>query len=169
MKQYEKRKSNLDERQEQQLLEVEHRGCWLAFWGLLIALMAQQIMGSDVVQMAGEWIVFMLLAGYLVIACAKRGIWDRYLKPDIKTNLFFSAGASILFGAVMFATIYHMNPEYIIVSIAAGVFTAGFLFVIMFVTLSIMAKIVINRQKNLDAEPEEDDLDDPDGSGWQGK
>ena len=47
MKQNEKRKNNLDERQEQMLLQVEHRGCWLAFWGLLIALMVQFIMGRD--------------------------------------------------------------------------------------------------------------------------
>lgn len=159
MKQNEKRKNNLDERQELQLLEVEHRGCWLAFWGLLIALMVQQIMGAEAAQMAGEWIVFMILAGYLVIACAKRGIWDRRLKPDIKTNLLFSAGVSILFGAVMFATIFHMNPEYVMGSIAAGVYTAGFLFVLLFVSLSILAKIVTKRQKELDAEPMDAEAD----------
>ena len=29
------KKSNLDEMQEQELLKVEHNGCWIAFWGLL--------------------------------------------------------------------------------------------------------------------------------------
>ena len=29
------KKSNLDEMQEQELLKIEHNGCWLAFWGLL--------------------------------------------------------------------------------------------------------------------------------------
>ena len=29
------KKSNLDEIQEQELLKIEHNGCWLAFWGLL--------------------------------------------------------------------------------------------------------------------------------------
>ena len=33
------KKSNLDERQEQGLLKIEHNGCWLAFWGLLIAML----------------------------------------------------------------------------------------------------------------------------------
>ena len=31
-----KMKSNLDERQELKLLKIEHNGCWIAFWGLLI-------------------------------------------------------------------------------------------------------------------------------------
>ena len=36
-----KRKSNLDEMQEQELLKIEHNGCWLAFWGLLIVMIIQ--------------------------------------------------------------------------------------------------------------------------------
>ncbi len=31
------KKNNLDERQEQTLLRIEHNGCWLSFWGLMIA------------------------------------------------------------------------------------------------------------------------------------
>ena len=43
-----KRTNNLDERQEQVLLRIEHNGCWLAFWGLLAALIAEQfIFGFD--------------------------------------------------------------------------------------------------------------------------
>ncbi len=153
MKQNEKRKNNLDERQEQILLQVEHRGCWLAFWGLLIALMVQFVMGRDFTYMAGEWIVFMVLAVYLVGACAKRGIWDRHFKPDGKTNLIFSAVSAIVFGGVMFAKCYRNFPDKPIGSIASGVFTTGFVFVIVFATLSVMAGIVTKRQKNLDAEP----------------
>ena len=33
------KKNNLDEMQEQELLKIEHNGCWLAFW-LLFASMA---------------------------------------------------------------------------------------------------------------------------------
>ena len=160
-KQNKKSKNNLDERQEQMLLQIEHRGCWLAFWGLLIALIVQLIMGMDSAYMAGEWIVFMVLAVYIVGACARRGIWDRQMKPDAKTNLLFSIGASVLYGVVKFATVFHTYPERIMGSIAAGVFSAGFIFVVVFVTLSIAAKIVTDRQKSLDAEPldEEDDVE----------
>ncbi len=36
-----KRKNNLDERQEQRLLQIESSGFWLAFWGLLAAIVIQ--------------------------------------------------------------------------------------------------------------------------------
>ena len=37
-----KMKSNLDERQELKLLKIEHNGCWIAFWGLLIVMLIQK-------------------------------------------------------------------------------------------------------------------------------
>ena len=39
--------SNLDERQEQALLKIEHNCCWLAFWGLLTALFVQHAMSAQ--------------------------------------------------------------------------------------------------------------------------
>ena len=64
-----KMKSNLDERQELKLLKIEHNGCWIAFWGLLIAMAIQMIVGNDSIKnLAGEWVVFMSLALYLSIA-----------------------------------------------------------------------------------------------------
>lgn len=85
-----KTKSNLDERQELTLLQIEHNGCWLAFWGLLLALSVQLILGNNSIgALAGEWAVFMFLALYLMIACIRNGIWDRKWKPNFKTNLLF--------------------------------------------------------------------------------
>ena len=58
-----KMKSNLDERQELKLLKIEHNGCWIAFWGLLIVMAIQMIVGNDSIKnLAGEWAVFMSLA-----------------------------------------------------------------------------------------------------------
>ena len=63
------KKNNLDEMQEQELLKIEHNGCWLAFWGLLAVMVIQMVMGVPGAQMLGEWIMFMVLALYIVIAC----------------------------------------------------------------------------------------------------
>ena len=67
------KKSNLDEMQEQALLKIEHNGCWLAFWGLLAAMALQMVMRVPGRQMLGEWIVFMALSLYIVIACLRKG------------------------------------------------------------------------------------------------
>ncbi len=106
-------KSNLDEMQEAKLLEIEHNGCWLAFWGLLIAMIVQ-LFTTDAADLprtlAGEWILFMVLAVYLGEACLRNGIWDRRLKADRKTNLIASlvaaAAAGLVSGAVVLAR-YH--------------------------------------------------------------
>lgn len=152
MKSKKAEKNYLDERQEQMLLQVEHRGCWLAFWGLLIALTVQFILGRDFTYMAGEWIVFMVLAVYIAGACARRGIWDRRFKPDTKTNMMFSIAGSVAFGVITFGAVYHRFPDTPMGSIASGVFAAGFAFVLIFFSLSAAAKIVTEKQRKLEME-----------------
>ena len=90
------KKNNLDEMQEQELLKIEHNGCCLAFWGLLVVMAVQMVMRVPGRQMLGEWIVFMALSLYIAIACLRKGIWDRRLKANRKTNLIISllAGAA---------------------------------------------------------------------------
>ena len=39
-------KNNLDERQEQELLHIEHIGVWFCFWALLAALVIQSPVSS---------------------------------------------------------------------------------------------------------------------------
>ena len=78
------RKSKLDEQQERKLLEIESRGCWLVFWGLLLALIVESMVIKDSRAIIGEWILFMGLALYLGISCIRAGIWDR--RMDMSSN-----------------------------------------------------------------------------------
>ena len=115
-------KNNLDERQELKLLQIEHNGCWIAFWGLLIAMLVQMISGNGgISNLAGEWAVFICLGFYIVIACIRNGIWDRRLKPNLKTNIIVSSIASVLTGVFWFIVSYR-NYHKLIGSIAAGIF-----------------------------------------------
>ena len=97
------RKSNLDEQQERRLLEIESRGCWLAFWGLLLALIVESVVIKDSRAIIGEWILFMGLALYLAISCTRAGIWDRRMDMSRKTCLLFSLAAGICAGLFLFA------------------------------------------------------------------
>ena len=99
-----KMKSNLDERQELKLLKIEHNGCWIAFWGLLIVMAIQMIVGNDSIKnLAGEGAVLMSLAFYLLVAWIRNGIWDRRLKPNFKTNVIVSSIAAVLTGIIWFS------------------------------------------------------------------
>ena len=93
-----RKKSNLDEMQEQELLKVEHNGCWIAFWGLLAAIIIQSILfgSQDCKTLAGEGIVFIVLSIYIAVACVRRGIWDRRFQMNAKTNLILSAAAALV-------------------------------------------------------------------------
>ena len=71
------KKSNLDEMQEQELLKIEHYGCWMAYWGLLAAMVIQMVMRVPGAQMLGEWIIFVIMSLYICIACMRKGIWHR--------------------------------------------------------------------------------------------
>ncbi|MCI6227472.1 MAG: hypothetical protein MR762_00230 [Clostridiales bacterium] len=144
------KKSNLDEMQEQALLKIEHNGCWLAFWGLLAAMALQMVMRVPGRQMLGEWIVFMALSLYIVIACLRKGIWDRHLKANRKTNLIVSLLAAVATGIfVILSNPYLSEPlDYVLV---AGL-TGGFTFVLCFAALSVCTKLYRNRRNKLDKE-----------------
>ena len=144
------KKNNLDEMQEQALLKIEHNGCWLAFWGLLAVMAVQMVMRVPGRQMLGEWIVFMVLALYIVIACLRKGIWDRHLKANRKTNLIIS----LLAGAAAGILITVSNPylseplDYVLVAGISG----GFTFVLCFAALSIGMKLYKKRREKLEQE-----------------
>ena len=148
------KRNNLDEMQEQKLLKIEHNGCWLAFWGLLAAMLVQVILGAEGKQLAGEWLVFMALAAYTAVACMRAGIWDRKLKADWRTNLLFSIGPALVVALIQYVVSLRRygKPEG---SLAAACFTAGITFVLCFLAITLAAHITKKRQKKLNEEPEE--------------
>ena len=144
------KKNNLDEMQEQELLKIEHNGCWLAFWGLLAVMVIQMVMGVPGAQMLGEWIVFMVLALYLVIACLRKGIWDRHLKANRKTNLIVSLLAGAAAGIVITVSNPYLSEplDYVLVAGISG----GFTFLLCFAALSLCMKLYKKRREKLEQE-----------------
>lgn len=151
-----KMKNNLDERQELILLQIEHNGCWISFWGLVIAMIVQLFLHDfDIRSVAGEWVVFMILALYIAIACMKNGIWDRHLKPNVKTNGITSVIAGAVTGLFTFFVVIKRYPDKIAGSAASGVFVAIMIFVLCFIALSLSSKAFKKRQEDQEREPEE--------------
>ena len=153
-----KMKNNLDERQEQTLLKIEHNGCWFAFWGLLVALIAQQfIFGFDFKYIAGEWIVFMVLCIYLAGACVKNGIWDRHLQANSKTNLLASLVAGVVFGGILFAAVKIRYGIPMTTAALSGLIGGVFVFVACYIGLSVTAAIFKRRAAALEKEDMEEE------------
>lgn len=145
------KKSNLDEMQEQALLRIEHNGCYLAFWALLAAMAVQCVMGAGVRELAGEWIVFMGLALYLVVSCLRHGIWDRKLKANGKTNLAVSLLAGIAVG-IFDAAVYLRNAQEWLDLVLITIIPAVITFLLCFGALSFCATLYKKRREKLDQE-----------------
>lgn len=149
-------KNNLDERQEQTLLMIESSGFWMGFWGLFIAMLAQLFFyGYDVKVLAGEWIVFMMMAVVLVIRCMKNGIWDRKLRPTLKTNLMVSliaGGGMGVFNGMMSYRNYHKPVGACAVGIVFFIIT----FVLLMTVLTLMGKAYQSRVKKLEEGEDEE-------------
>lgn len=155
-----KNKSNLDEMQEIQMLKIEHRGCWLAFWGLCIAVIVQSALGNYSFQnIIGESTVLLILAVYLIVDCFRYGIWDRKLKPDFKTNLFISLITGGIMGAFWFIVSYY-RYHVLIGSVATFAFMFIFMSVFCMALLSGISKLYEIRRKKLDEKADEEEIED---------
>lgn len=150
-----KRKNRLDEMQEQELLKIEHNGCWIAFWGLVIVMGIQVIVcGREHNELImGEWIVFMCLALYIVAACIRRGIWDRRLAPTPKVNLCCSVIAGIIAG-IMHTVISYQEYHKIWGAVAVGIFMMFLITAACFAGLTVCVSLYRKRTEKLEYEEE---------------
>ena len=154
------KKNRLDEMQELKLLKAEGRGFWIGFFGLFTAILAQIFYyGPEFAKtaLAGEFIVFLGMGVYLMIACLRSGIWDRHLQPTLAVNIglsLFAAAVTALFNAVI---CYHNYQKFYG---ALAVFVVSFLLVGagLVVTLCICTVLYQKRRKQLEKEdPDEEE------------
>ena len=155
-----KQKNKLDEMQEQKLLKIEHYGVWIAFWGLLLMIIIQTIAGGGnaLQYIAGEFIVMIVLAIYLLSACLKNGIWDRRLAPNLKTNFIISLSTGFICGIIIF-TVSYFNYHHFMGSVASGFFTMLFTLFLTMLALSVTAAVYKQRVKKLENTIDEKDED----------
>lgn len=149
-------KNNLDERQEQKLLQIEHTAMWIAFFSLIAAIALQTIFCGEncFLYTTGEMAVLLIMSLYLAIATFKNNIWDRKMKPTFKNNLMMSLVAGVIVCVVEGFQGYNVSGGDIVVAISAGiagfVLTAGTCLII----LSILSK---KYKKRVKAEEEKAD------------
>ncbi|MEE1243007.1 DUF6773 family protein [Frisingicoccus sp.] len=152
-----KTENKLDEMQEQRLLHIERNGCWFAFWALLISIFVQMLIfgPGNFKAIAGEWIVFMILAVYLSAACLRNGIWDRRLKPDLKTNLSASLIAAIAAGGIL-AVINFVSYTEVEAAAVTFVCVAIGVFILTFIALTISAMLYKKRLQDMESRYDEE-------------
>ena len=128
-------KTSFDERQEKQLLRIEHIGSAIGWWGLLTAIMVQWVLfGSDFSRLGGEIIVFIPLSLYLGVSPIAKGLRDRYWPASLRGKLLSAWNST------------------------AGMFLILLIsmFFVSFIFLSFLQKLTDHRANRLEKEPDDE-------------
>lgn len=90
----------VDERQEMDLLKVEHYSFWLMYYLLLIEIVIQGIILDEGDKIIGEWIVFMIVSVFALAGWIRKGVWSYQAKkvPGVKSYLRYSLLTAVLGG-----------------------------------------------------------------------
>lgn len=151
------KQSNLDERQEMELSKIERNGFWFMFWGLFAVMSIEMIIEpKDLKAFAGEWLLFMIVAVYFGIQCIRKGIWDRRLKPTLKTNFIASLIAGLFVVIFMIALQYVRMEEFNLIIILLSLITGAFTVVLTFGTLQLGTLFYKNKLNKLENEQEDE-------------
>lgn len=138
MKLYLKTRSVLDERELQEMYRIEHRGLWAMYALLCATVVAQLLFGADFAQMGGELFVIGVVSVGLIIAYARRGIWDAHARPSTRGNAVYSVISAIGVGVIVLGR--RRNAA---IALAAGVA----MFALCLVLLTLLMRYVQRRQE----------------------
>ncbi|MDO5377637.1 MAG: hypothetical protein Q4G52_04810 [Clostridia bacterium] len=138
MKLYLKTKPVLDERELQEMYRIEHHGLWGMYTLLCAAVVVQLLFGADFAQMAGEMIVIAVVSVAMIIAYARRGIWDVRSRPSARGNAVYAALSSV---GVAVITLGKRG------SLPRAALAGGVMFVLCFALLNLLMAYVRHRQR----------------------
>lgn len=93
--------SVLDEREMQELYRIEHAGLWMMYALLCAATLVQLAMGAGPIQLAGEVCVIGVVSIVMMIAYARRGIWDAHARPSTRDNAVYAAQSALVVGVIV--------------------------------------------------------------------
>ena len=141
----------LDERELMDMYRVEHGGFWAMLVLLSAAVVVQLFLGAPLLQMAGELAVILVVSVGMIIAYARKGLWDDHSRPSVKGNAATSAacGAGV---ALIVAALRKSFP----LGLAAG----AAMFALCFALLELMMATLTRRQSREEAALSGEDEDE---------
>ncbi len=140
----------LDEREMMDMYRIEHVGLWAMYVLLCVAVVAQMLLGAPPVQMAGEMTVLLLVSVGMIIAYARKGIWDAHSRPGKRGNAAYSAacaaGVALIVAAIRSSFLW-------------GMVSGATMFALCFALLSLMGAYIARRQSRAEEALDEDEID----------
>lgn len=144
----------VDERQEMDLLQIEHYGFWLMFWMLLAEIIIQGVVLDGGDKIFGEGIVFMGTCVFVVIGWIRKGVWSYQAKkvPGVKSYLLYSLITALISGALGALMGVKENPGNLSAIMFRGVMVAVNALWVTFFVLLVVGGIAKGREKKLEME-----------------
>ena len=150
-----RKRTVVDERQRMELLEVERKGFWVLFYGLVVVILGQVFfLPLDWKLIVGEGAVLFAGSCVLISGCIRRGLWDYATTPTGRT---YRIAAGIAAGLVALCSLVIRLVRKIPINIPFLAILAAASFVITYAILALMGRAVLRRRKAL-----EDAAADPD-------
>lgn len=108
-------KKMIDERQEVELLKIEHIGFWLMYYGSLILILVQELVFLvPLDELIPEYIILAIGMVTIVIGSARKGIWTRRSKAGMKNYLISSFSAALLAGFLLMGFLAVQGSDYVL-------------------------------------------------------
>ena len=165
MKKFKWFEKKVDERQERDIMEVEHIGFWSMYYMLLAAIIIQAFFIEDGGKhLVGEFVVFMAASVIVVVGWMRKGVWTYQSRkvPGVKAYLRYSIITMLVFG-LPFGIVTGIKAGSDWNSIAADTaITMLYIFIVCFVTFMILGTITKKREEKLASQTYEENEDEED-------
>ncbi|MEY8325150.1 DUF6773 family protein [Lachnospiraceae bacterium 54-11] len=165
MKKFKWFEKKVDERQERDIMEVEHIGFWSMYYMLLAAIIIQAFFIEDGGKhLVGEFVVFMAASVIVVVGWIRKGVWTYQSRkvPGVKAYLRYSIITMLVFG-LPFGIYNGIRAKRDWSSIAADTaITMLYIFIVCFVTFMILGTITKKREEKLASQTYEENEDEED-------
>lgn len=151
----------VDERQEMDILRVEHYSFYLMYFLLIIEMIIQGIILNEGDKIIGEWIVFMVVSAFALIGWIRKGVWSYQSRkvPGIKSYIWYSLIAGVVGGILGYCGGLRWNAGGWAL-MANVIIVAGFSFGLAFIAFLIVGSIARKREKKLELEAAEEEEDE---------
>jgi len=137
----------VDERQEREMMGIERIGFWIMYFGLVAALLVQLlVLDFDIAHLSGKLTMLLIGTAWLVVGYYRKGLWDYFFNPGIKSYTFTGVIAGILNGIMLFFFYYfRLN-----LSLAESLRSSAIWFLAMFIVTFLLTALhgtVIKRRR----------------------
>lgn len=155
----------VDERQERDIMEVEHIGFWAMYYMLLAAIIIQAffVEGGEK-HLVGEFVVFMATSVIVLAGWMRKGVWTYQSRkvPGVKAYLRYSIITMLVFG-LPFGIVTGIKAGSDWNSIAADTaITMLYIFIVCLVGFMIIGTITKKREEKLASQECDENEDEED-------